>query len=53
MLDFFKSLFSKKRCYFCKTTGGPFVRYRDDKAQSIQVCVKCLEYAERRAFKKG
>lgn len=42
----------RRKCYFCKSTTPPMRRYITEKDEPIHVCSKCLEYAERRAFRK-
>lgn len=51
MFEFLKSIFKTKQCHFCKSKKGYFTKYKV-KDEDVYVCPKCLEYAERRAFKK-
>lgn len=44
------SFFSKK-CVICKRKIKPLRKYVDDKGNTINVCIPCSEYAERRAYK--
>ncbi|SDI53696.1 hypothetical protein SAMN04488123_10335 [Natribacillus halophilus] len=52
MLDKLRNPFRKKRCHFCKMST-PYMRdYYDEHDNRVVVCEKCLEYAERRAFRR-
>lgn len=45
------SLF-KKKCAVCKKKASEPRKYYDDQNKAVRVCVKCVIYAERRAFRK-
>ncbi len=45
------SLFIKK-CAVCKKKAIEPRKYYDDQHKAVLVCVKCVDYAERRAFRK-
>ena len=52
MLTLIKKLFLGDTCYFCHKPTRDKRYYRDDKGNKIAVCIKCAEYAERRAYRK-
>lgn len=52
MLEKLRDAFKKKRCYFCKMTTPYMRNYFDENNEKAVVCEKCLEYAERRAFRR-
>ena len=43
---------AKNTCYFCKRKNTDFTAYYNEQNRKIKVCTLCLEYAERRAYKK-
>lgn len=43
---------SKKACYFCKRQTNDMRTYKNEQNQKIKVCPLCVEYAERRAYRK-
>lgn len=43
---------SKNACYFCKRKASDLRNYRDESNKKIKVCYLCVEYAERRTFRK-
>ena len=43
--------FFNKKCTICKRKVSPLRKYVDDKGTTLQVCLPCSEYAERRAYK--
>lgn len=45
------SLF-KKKCAVCKQKAAEPRKYYDDQQKAVFVCMKCVIYAERRAFRK-
>ncbi|GAJ99784.1 hypothetical protein JCM19055_2818 [Geomicrobium sp. JCM 19055] len=49
----FKRLFQRKSCFFCKGKTPHMKRYLTLEKDTVLVCEKCLEYAERRAFQKA
>lgn len=44
-----------KKCYLChkKVSKKKLRKYLDDKNKDIHICERCVEYAERRAFRKA
>ena len=42
----------KNACYFCKSKGKGLRKYYNESNAKIKVCSQCVEYAERRAFRK-
>ena len=42
----------KNACYFCKRKAPDLRNYRNEKNKKIKVCSLCVEYAERRAYRK-
>ncbi|MFJ7405730.1 MULTISPECIES: hypothetical protein [unclassified Lysinibacillus] len=42
----------KKDCYFCKRKASDLRNYKNERSQKIKVCYLCIEYAERRAYRK-
>ncbi|WP_078552731.1 hypothetical protein [Bacillus alkalicellulosilyticus] len=42
----------QKGCTFCKKKQKNMVPYYNDHGSSILVCTLCLEYAERRAYRR-
>lgn len=52
MLEKLQNLFKRRGCHFCKSRT-PYMRdYYDENDTHVIVCEKCLEYAERRAFRR-
>lgn len=49
-----KNMFSlfKKKCAVCKQKAAEPRKYYDDQQKAVFVCMKCVIYAERRAFRK-
>lgn len=43
---------SKTACYFCSRKAPDMRKYKNDANQKIVVCSLCVEYAERRAYRK-
>ncbi len=43
---------SNKICYFCKREASDLRNYKNERSQKIKVCFLCVEYAERRAYRK-
>ena len=41
-----------KGCYFCKRKAVNLRHYKNEANKSIVVCALCVEYAERRAYRK-
>lgn len=41
-----------RSCYFCKKKSSDLRNYVDFSNQKIKVCSLCVEYAERRAYRK-
>lgn len=52
----FKNNFSEKSnnksCYFCSRKTSDMRVYKNEHNQKIKVCHLCVEYAERRAYRK-
>lgn len=44
--------FFKKKCALCKKSADEPRKYYDDQNKAVFICRKCVEYAERRAFRK-
>jgi len=44
---------SKKHCYFCSRQESNMQIYRNDANKKVRVCALCVEYAERRAYRKN
>ena len=42
----------KNACYFCKRKAHDLRDYRNENNKKIKVCSLCVEYAERRAYRK-
>ncbi|EGA90540.1 hypothetical protein GPDM_04244 [Planococcus donghaensis MPA1U2] len=42
----------KKKCAVCKQKANEPRKYYDDQHKAVFVCVKCVIYAERRAYLK-
>ncbi|MEY9973834.1 hypothetical protein ABH966_004234 [Lysinibacillus sp. RC46] len=42
----------KNACYFCKRKAVDLRNYRNERNKKIKVCHLCVEYAERRAYRK-
>lgn len=43
----------KKSCYFCSKRTSDMRLYKNEHNQKIKVCHLCVEYAERRAYRKA
>lgn len=43
---------SSKSCNFCKRRTDDMRSYRNERDQKVKVCALCVEYAERRAYRK-
>jgi recombinational DNA repair protein (RecF pathway) len=43
--------FLSSRCVICKRKIKPLRTYRNEKGETIKVCLPCSEYAERRAYR--
>ena len=41
-----------KKCFFCQKKEAESGRYLSDTGKRIVVCINCVPYAERRAFRK-
>lgn len=41
-----------KQCYFCRKKDSDLRFYRNEQNKKISVCPLCVEYAERRAYRK-
>lgn len=46
------NLVPKNACYFCKRKAPDLRQYRNEGNKKIKVCHLCVEYAERRAYRK-
>ncbi|TGA98099.1 hypothetical protein E4665_09085 [Sporolactobacillus shoreae] len=42
----------QKRCALCRQKKQGMRKYRNDEGKIIFICPTCVEYAERRAFRK-
>lgn len=42
----------KNACYFCKRKVTDLRNYKNEDNKKIKVCSFCVEYAERRAYRK-
>ncbi|MEC1177390.1 hypothetical protein P9B03_02740 [Metasolibacillus meyeri] len=42
----------KNACFFCKRKMPDLRNYRNEANKRIKVCYQCVEYAERRAYRK-
>ncbi|WP_198663124.1 MULTISPECIES: hypothetical protein [Paraliobacillus] len=51
-MNWLKGLFAPKRCYICGQKASQPQTYLDDQGKKVQVCYKCVPYAERRALRK-
>jgi hypothetical protein len=52
MLAWLRNLFVGSTCAFCKRKTNEKRRYLNDKGKPIAVCTLCIEYAERRAYRR-
>jgi hypothetical protein len=52
MISWIKRLFKKNDCVFCKKEAHQPRKYLDDGGKEVTVCPLCVEYAERRAYRK-
>ncbi len=43
---------NNKSCYFCSRKTSDMRVYKNEHNQKIKVCHLCVEYAERRAYRK-
>lgn len=46
------TLLSNKSCYFCNKKSSNMRFYKNEQNKKIAVCQLCVEYAERRAYRK-
>ncbi|MEQ6378631.1 hypothetical protein RZN25_17635 [Bacillaceae bacterium S4-13-56] len=51
-MNFLSKIFKSRQCFFCKKKIKPFTIYENDKREKIDVCPMCIDYAERRLYKK-
>lgn len=52
MISWLKDLFSSKVCGICNKKQGDMRKYFDDRGKRILVCKMCVDYVERRAYRK-
>lgn len=43
---------TNKSCHFCSRKTNDMRTYKNERNQKVKVCPLCVEYAERRAFRK-
>lgn len=48
----FRDVFKRKSCHFCKKTTKDMRTYTGGSSGVVNVCPLCVEYAERRAYKR-
>lgn len=52
MLEWIKQLFQSKTCAICKKKAVQSRPYYDDQGKPILACHLCVEYAERRMYRR-